>query len=432
MRKIRRLISSSLIILIIFAFLSISKGATFEKKAILLKLEGPINPGSSGYIVRGIRYANRIHAKLIIIQIDTPGGLASSMRQIIKAILNSYVPVITYVAPSGAGAASAGAIVTISAHIAAMAPGTNIGAAHPVGLGGKRINKVMEEKIVNDMASYARAIAKQRNRNAKWIEMAIRESVSITAEEALKRHVIDLIAEDMDDLLKKIDGKTVELIGERKVRLKTKGIQIVYFKPNLRDRILETISDPNIAYILMMIGLTGLYFELAHPGAILPGVLGTISLILAFYSFHTLPVNYAGLLLIVLGIILFILEIKITSYGMLTIGGIISLLLGSIMMFQEVNVSLNLVVPTVIMFSIFFLGITFLAIKAHRRKPISGAEGLIGEEGIVERWENGKGLVFVHGEYWNAESDEKLNPGDKIVVIDMKGLTLKVKKGNKA
>lgn len=432
MRKIRRLISSSLIILIIFAFLSISKGATFEKKAILLKLEGPINPGSSGYIVRGIRYANRIHAKLIIIQIDTPGGLASSMRQIIKAILNSYVPVITYVAPSGAGAASAGAIVTISAHIAAMAPGTNIGAAHPVGLGGKRINKVMEEKIVNDMASYARAIAKQRNRNAKWIEMAIRESVSITAEEALKRHVIDLIAEDMDDLLKKIDGKTVELIGERKVRLKTKGIQIVYFKPNLRDRILETISDPNIAYILMMIGLTGLYFELAHPGAILPGVLGTISLILAFYSFHTLPVNYAGLLLIVLGIILFILEIKITSYGMLTIGGIISLLLGSMMMFQEVNVSLNLVVPTVIMFSIFFLGITFLAIKAHRRKPISGAEGLIGEEGIVERWENGKGLVFVHGEYWNAESDEKLNPGDKIVVIDMKGLTLKVKKGNKA
>jgi len=432
MRKIRRLISSGLIILILFAFPSISKGTAFEKKAILLKLEGPINPGSSGYIVRGIRYANRIHARFIIIQIDTPGGLASSMRQIIKAILNSHVPVITYVAPSGAGAASAGAIVTISAHIAAMAPGTNIGAAHPVGLGGKRINKVMEEKIVNDMASYARAIAKQRNRNAEWIEMAIRESVSITAEEALKKHVIDLIAEDIDDLLKKIDGREVKLIGDRKIRLKTKGIQILYFKPNLRDKILETISDPNIAYILMMIGLTGIYFELAHPGAILPGVLGTISLILAFYSFHTLPVNYAGLLLIALGIILFILEIKITSYGMLTVGGIISLLLGSMMMFQEVNVSLNIVVPTVIMFTIFFLGITFLAIKAHRKKPISGAEGLIGEEGVVERWEDGKGLVFVHGEYWNAESDEQLNPGDKIVVTDMKGLTLKVKKGNKA
>ena len=420
------------LVTIFFIALSGAKLGSSGKRAILIKLEGAINPGSAGYVVRGIRYANNINAELVIIQIDTPGGLASSMRQIIKAILNSHVPVVVYVAPSGAGAASAGAIVTISAHIAAMARGTNIGAAHPVALGGKDIGKTMSEKVVNDMASYARGIAKQRRRNAKWIEMAIRESVSITAEEALKKHVIDLIADDVTDLLKKIDGKTVSIVGGEKVKLDTKGITIISFKPNIRDRILRTISDPNIAYILMMIGLTGLYFELAHPGAILPGVLGSISLILAFYSFHTLPVNYAGLLLIALGIILFILEIKVTSYGMLTIGGIISLLLGSMMLFDNIKVSLSLIMPTVIMFSAFFLGITYLAIKAHREKPISGAEGLIGEKGVVERWEKDKGLVFVHGEYWNAESDEKLAPGDKVEVKAIKGLTLNVKKEKKA
>ncbi|RLB09846.1 MAG: nodulation protein NfeD [Deltaproteobacteria bacterium] len=421
------------ILAVFFIVLAVAKPAfSAKKKAVLIKLEGAINPGSAGYVVRGIRYANNIGAELIIIQLDTPGGLASSMRQIIKAILNSRVPVVVYVAPSGAGAASAGAIVTISAHIAAMAPGTNIGAAHPVGLGGKDIGKTMTEKVVNDMASYARGIARQRHRNAKWIEMAIRESVSITAEEALKKHVIDLIADDISELLRKIDGRTVSIVGGKKIKINTEGISIETFKPDIRDRILKTISDPNIAYILMMIGLTGLYFELAHPGAILPGVLGAISLILAFYSFHTLPVNYAGLLLIALGIILFILEIKVTSYGMLTIGGIISLLLGSMMLFDNIKVSLSLIMPTVAMFSAFFLGITYLAIKAHREKPISGAEGLIGEKGVVERWEKDKGLVFVHGEYWNAESDEELAPGDKVEVKGIKGLTLNVKKEKKA
>ncbi len=421
------------ILAVFFIVLAVAKPAlSAKKKAVLIKLEGAINPGSAGYVVRGIRYANNIGAELIIIQLDTPGGLASSMRQIIKAILNSRVPVVVYVAPSGAGAASAGAIVTISAHIAAMAPGTNIGAAHPVGLGGKDIGKTMTEKVVNDMASYARGIARQRHRNAKWIEMAIRESVSITAEEALKKHVIDLIADDISELLRKIDGRTVSIVGGKKIKINTEGISIETFKPDIRDRILKTISDPNIAYILMMIGLTGLYFELAHPGAILPGVLGAISLILAFYSFHTLPVNYAGLLLIALGIILFILEIKVTSYGMLTIGGIISLLLGSMMLFDNVKVSLSLIMPTVAMFSAFFLGITYLAIKAHREKPISGAEGLIGEKGIVERWEKDRGLVFVHGEYWNAESDEELAPGDKVEVKAIKGLTLRVKKEKKS
>ena len=414
------------IVMILFFFIS-AEGSQ-SKIALIIKLEGAINPGSAGYVVRGIKHANDMGAYLIVIQMDTPGGLANSMRQIIKAMLNSNIPVVVYVAPSGAGAASAGAIVTISAHIAAMAPGTNIGAAHPVGLGGKDINKTMSEKVVNDMASYARGIAKEKHRNADWIEKAIRESVSITAEEALKKHVIDIIANNINDLFNKINGKVVVLANGTEVLLKTKGLQEVYYKPNMRDRILRTISDPNIAYILMMIGLTGLYFELAHPGAILPGVLGAISLILAFYAFHTLPVNYAGLMLIALAIILFILEVKITSYGLLSIGGVVSLLLGSMMMFDDIRVSLKVMMPTVAMFAGFFLVITYLAIKAYRVRPKTGAEALIGEKGIVQEWEKGQGVVFVHGEYWNAISDEELGPGDRVEVKDIKGLTLNVKK----
>ena len=413
-------------------FFFVSPVMSQPKKALIIKLEGAINPGSAGYVVRGIKHAKEIGAYIVVIQMDTPGGLASAMRQIIKAILNSPIPVVVYVAPSGAGAASAGAIVTISAHIAAMAPGTNIGAAHPVGLGGKDINKTMSEKIVNDMASYARGIAKERHRNADWIEKAIRESVSITAEEALKKHVVDVIAQDMNDLFKKINGRKVVLANGSKIILNTKGLECIYYKPTMRDKILKTISDPNIAYILMMIGLAGLYFELAHPGVILPGVLGAISLILAFYSFHTLPVNYAGLMLIALAIILFILEIKITSYGLLSIGGIISLLLGSMMMFDNIKVSLRVMMPTVILFALFFMMITYLAIKAYKVKPKTGAEGLIGENGVVQEWDDGKGLVFVHGEYWNAVSDEELKSGDKIEVKEIKGLTLNVKKGNKS
>jgi len=422
-----RIFKCVLFIVMIFFFFISAEGSQ-SKIALIIKLEGAINPGSAGYVVRGIKHANDMGAYLIVIQMDTPGGLANSMRQIIKAMLNSNIPVVVYVAPSGAGAASAGAIVTISAHIAAMAPGTNIGAAHPVGLGGKDINKTMSEKVVNDMASYARGIAKEKHRNADWIEKAIRESVSITAEEALKKHVIDIIANNINDLFNKINGKVVVLANGTEVLLKTKGLQEVYYKPNMRDRILRTISDPNIAYILMMIGLTGLYFELAHPGAILPGVLGAISLILAFYAFHTLPVNYAGLMLIALAIILFILEVKITSYGLLSIGGVVSLLLGSMMMFDDIRVSLKVMMPTVAMFAGFFLVITYLAIKAYRVRPKTGAEALIGEKGIVQEWEKGQGVVFVHGEYWNAISDEELGPGDRVEVKDIKGLTLNVKK----
>ncbi len=401
--------------------------AASESKVLIIDLEGTINPGSATYLLRGMEYARKMNAKLIVIRLDTPGGLASSMRTMVKAILNSPIPVAVWVGPRGAGAASAGVMVTVAAHVAAMAPGTNIGAAHPVMAGGKDIGKTMSEKVVNDMASYGSGIAKDRGRNGDWVERAIRESVSISAEDAVKQHVVDLMAKDIDELLLLINGREISVLG-KKVTLDTGGAVQVYYKPGFRDRVLRTISDPNIAYILMMIGLAGLYFELAHPGAIFPGVIGGISLILAFYSFQTLPVNYAGLLLIALAIIFFILEVKVTSYGALSIGGLISLTLGSIMLFEDVGVSLKLMLPTILLIGGFFVVVAALAFRAYKAKPRSGAEGLVGETGIVKERIDPEGLIFVHGEYWRAISDEPIESGQKVRVEGMEGLVLKVKK----
>lgn len=397
------------------------------REVVIIELEGPINPGTAMFVVRGLDEAKDREAELAVVRLDTPGGLASSMRTIVKAILNSPVPVAVYVAPRGAGAASAGVMVTVAGHIAAMAPGTNIGAAHPVMAGGKDVGGTMSEKVVNDMASYGRGIAEDKGKNGEWVEKAIRESVSITADEALKNNVIDLVARDTDELLHLLDGREVNLsVG--KVTLKTAGLTKTYFHLGFRDKVLKTISDPNIAYVLMMIGLAGLYFELAHPGAIFPGVIGGISLILAFYSFQTLPVNYAGLLLIALAIIFFIAEIKVTSYGILSIGGLISLILGSIMLFEDVGVSLRLLLPTVFLVGGFFVVVAGLAFKAYRAKPRSGANGLLGEVGVVKELIDPEGLVFVHGEYWRAEAKEKLEPGEKVKVEGLHGLVLRVKK----
>jgi membrane-bound serine protease (ClpP class) len=396
----------------------------------IIELDGPINPGAATFLAGGLEDAEKRGAEFVIIQLDTPGGLVSSMRVMVKAIMNSPIPVVVYVAPKGAGAASAGVMITISANVAAMAPGTNIGAAHPVGAGGKDIDKEMSEKVVNDMASYGRGIAQDKGRNADWVEKAIRESVSITAEEAVEKKVVDLVATDIDDLLKLLEGREVDL-KQGKVTLRTKGLAKVYYTPGFRDTVLRLISDPNIAYILMMIGLAGLYFELAHPGAVFPGVIGAISLILAFYSFQTLPVNYAGLLLIALAIVFFIAEIKVASYGILSMGGIVSLALGSIMLFEDVGVSLRLMAPTIVLVGGFFVIVSTLAFRAYRAKPQSGVEGLIGEVGVVQKPIDPEGLVFVHGEYWRAVSSEKLEPGEKVSVEEVTGLILKVKKASK-
>ena len=403
------------------------QGALAGNEVLIIELEGSINPGTAMYVERGLKEADKRDATLSIIRIDTPGGLGSSMRTIIKAILNSPVPVVVYVGPKGAGAASAGVMITVAGHIAAMAPNTNIGAAHPVTAGGKDIDKTMSEKVVNDMASYGRGIAENKGRNGEWVEKAIRESVSITAEEAVENNVVDLVAKDIDELLRVIDGREVDLPAG-KVTLKTADLKKTYFRPGFRDRVLKTISDPNIAYILMMIGLAGLYFELSHPGAIFPGVIGAISLILAFFAFQVLPVNYAGLVLIALAIIFFIAEVKITSYGVLSIGGLISMTIGSIMLFEDVGVSLKLMLPTILLIGGFFVVVASLAFRAHRARPKSGSEGLLGEVGIVKELLDPEGLIFVHGEYWRARAKEKLEPGENVEVAGIEGLVLSVKK----
>ena len=393
----------------------------------IIELEGPINPGTANYVVRGLENAASMGAALAVIRLDTPGGLASSMRTIVKAILNSPIPVVVYVGPRGAGAASAGVMVTVAGHVAAMARGTNIGAAHPVTAGGKDIGGTMSEKVVNDMASYSRGIAEQKGKNGQWVEKAIRESVSITAEEALEKNVVDLVVEDMDDLLKSLDGRVIDM-PSGKTTLKTAGLKRVHYKPNFRDKILKVISDPNIAYILMMIGLAGLYFELSNPGAIFPGVIGAISLILAFFSFQTLPVNYAGVILMLLAIIFFIAEVKVASYGILSIGGLIALTLGSLMLFEDMQVSLELMLPTILLVGGFFVMVAGIAFRALRTKPTGGADGLMGEIGVVEKLIEPEGMVFVHGEYWRAFSNERLEPEERVEVIGIEGLLLKVRK----
>ena len=398
-----------------------------QNTAMVIELEGAISPGTDQFVIRNIKHAEKNEYPLVIIRLDTPGGLDTSMRNIVKTILNSSVPVVVYVAPRGARAASAGVMITIAAHVAAMAPQTNIGAAHPVAAGGKEIDKTMSEKVVNDMVAYARSIAKDRGRNQDWVEKAIRESVSITADVAVEKQVVDVVAKDIDELLSLLDGREIAL-DKGKVTLRTKDLNLTYVAPGWRDRVLKTISNPNIAYILMMIGLAGLYFELSHPGAILPGVVGAICLILAFFSFQTLPVNYAGLLLIALAIIFFIAEIKVASYGLLSLAGLISLTLGSIMLFENVGVSLRLMMPTIVLIGGFFVGIAFLAFRAYRRSPKGGREGLIGETGVVEEKIDPKGLIFAHGEYWKAASKEVLEEGEKVRVVGSEGLELIVEK----
>jgi membrane-bound serine protease (ClpP class) len=402
-----------------------------SRRAEVITIDGVINPVIAGFVAKAIRRAETNGAECLIIQMDTPGGLDLSMRSIIKEMMKSDVPVIVYVSPSGARAASAGTLITIAADIAAMAPGTNIGAAHPVSLGGGKMDDEMAAKVENDAAAYAESIATKRNRNKEWAVQAVRESVSITETEALKKNVIDLIASDLDDLLSQIDGREIKTSAGVK-KLSTKNIALDRTEMGFREKVLDTISNPNISYILMMIGLLGLYFELSNPGAIFPGVVGGICLILAFFSFQTLPVNYAGILLIIMAIVLFILELKVTSFGMLTVGGIISLTLGSLMMFDSpepfLKVSLEFIFPVVAVTSTFFSLAIYLAVKAQRRKPTTGKEGLLGTTGVVKAKIDPQGKVFIHGEYWDAESDEMIPEETRVEVIAVKNTVLKVRK----
>ncbi|MBI3815200.1 MAG: nodulation protein NfeD [Nitrospinae bacterium] len=422
-----------LILPLLFIYYTYSNGE--DRHAIVLKVDGVINPVSAEYIINGIKEASAANAEILIIQLDTPGGLDTSMRLIIKEMMASNVPVAVYVSPSGSRAASAGAFITIAAHVAAMAHGTNIGAAHPVSMGGK-MDREMSKKVENDAAAYIISLAKKRGRNEAWAEKAVRKSVSISEDEAKKENVIDLVAENIDLLLKEINGRKVEVVSGSKT-INTEGIKLRHIEMTLRQRILDALSNPNIAYMLMLLGFYGLFFELSNPGAILPGIVGAISLILAFYSLQALPVNYAGLLLILLSIILFILEIKVTSYGALTLGGIISLVLGSIMLIESpapyMKISFYVILPAAAATAAFFIFLVGAGIKAQRKKPTTGKEGLIGEAGIAESDIMGsagslcEGKVFVHGELWDAHSSEEIKSGSEVVVTGVEGLKLTVK-----
>lgn len=405
--------------------------AAQKKQVDVIKINDAITPATADFISKSIEQAVKNRAECLVIQMDTPGGLDMSMRDIVKDIMNADIPVIVYVAPSGARAASAGVFITLAADIAAMAPGTNIGAAHPVAVGGGKMDRTMADKVVNDAVAYIQSIAEKKGRNAKWAAQAVRESVSITETEALKIKVIDLIAKDLNDLLEKIDGKTLEK-PRGKIKLATKGLQTNVLEMDFRQRFLAVLSNPNIAYILMMIGLVGLYFELSNPGVIFPGVIGGICLILAFFAFRTLPVNYAGVLLILLGVFLFVAEIKVASYGLLTMGGLVSLALGSIMLFESpipaLRASLTVIIPTVLFTAAFFFFAVTMALKAQLAKPATGAEGLVGEIGVAQTRLSPEGKVFIHGEFWNAYTDEAIEEREKIRVLKTEGLKLKVEK----
>lgn len=401
------------------------------KKVVVINVDGAIQPACADYIRSGIEKATQENAECLIIKLNTPGGLLKSTRVIVTDILQSKVPIIVYVAPSGSQAASAGVFITIAGHIAAMAPGTNIGAAHPVTLEGTQ-DSIMMEKATNDVAAFIRTISEKRNRNIQWSEDAVRKSLSITESEALKLHVIDLIAKDVKDLLAKIDGKEIET-SSGKILLNTKNVEIIDLSMTFSQILLNILSDPNLVYILFMLGIYGLFFELYNPGAIFPGVIGGICIILALYSMHTLPINYAGLALIVFAVILFILEIKIVSHGILSVGGVISLILGSIMLIdvdsfgQVFRISWEIIATVVILTVLFFSFAITMGIKAQRRKPTTGAEGIIGEIGVAISDLDPEGEVSVHGEIWKSESIAgKIKCGQTIKVEGILNLKLKV------
>ncbi len=424
----------SVVIFIAFLFTCMLECfAQDSKKVVVLTVDGAIHPASAEYIHTGIEIAEGQAAKCIIIKLNTPGGLLKSTRVIVSDFLESDIPVIVYVSPSGAQAASAGAFVTMAGHIAAMAPGTNIGAAHPVSLQGMQ-DSIMMEKATNDAAAFIRTISEKRHRNIQWAEDAVRKSLSITETEALDSNVIDFIANDIDELLALIDGVEVETKkGVKKLDTKNPEIQTVEMTFTLK--LLSILSDPNLAYILLMFGIYGVFFELYSPGSIFPGVIGGICLILAFYSLHTLPVNYAGLALILFAVILFILEIKIVSHGILSIGGVVALLLGSMMLIDQesfleaMNISIELIILIVALSAAFFLFAVTYGIRAHRRKVSTGDEGIVGEEGVAISNLKPTGEVQVHGEIWSAESDGgEIKKGDAVTITGIEKLKLKVKR----
>jgi membrane-bound serine protease (ClpP class) len=417
-------------------------------RAVLLDISGAIGPATSEYVEDGFAGATRRGAPLIILRMDTPGGLDSAMRDIIRRILDSPIPAVTYVAPSGARAASAGTYILYASHVAAMAPSTHLGAATPISIGGgfgrsddKRDDKkddkapaaaptnAAEAKAVNDAVAYIRGLAGLRGRNAEWAEKAVREAATLTASEALEQRVIDVIADDLPDLLRRIDGRTVK-IGHDDVRLATAGLEVAAVEPDWRTRILATITNPNLAYILLLAGFYGILFEFISPGAVAPGVIGGISLLVGLYALNLLPVNYAGFALLLFGMALMVAEVFIGSFGIIGIGGVIAFLMGSLLLFRGdvpgFELSLPIVAGATMGSAAFFMVAIAAALRAHRRPVVTGEAELVGSIGRVLWWDNGEGDVHAHGERWHAHSTAALVTGDRVRIVERRGLNLLV------
>lgn len=418
-----------------FVILSLLGPVLASAAVLKIKVDAPIHPVTSEYVVRSLEKADRDGADLVILTLDTPGGLDTSMRQIIEGIVNARTPVAAFVGPSGSRAASAGFFIALACDVFAMAPGTSTGSAHPVGLSltGQAMDRTMEEKVTNDAAAYVRTIAEKRGRNVRLAEDAVRKSLSYTEREALEGGLIDLVVVSEAELVAKLDGRTIKRFDGSERPLALGGKPVLDWPMTFRQKFLLTIANPNLAYILLMIGLVGLYFEFSHPGAILPGVLGGISLLLAVFAFQILPINYVGLGLIVLAVILFILEIKVQSFGMLAVGGIAAMIIGSLMLVKapiaELRPSLGFILPVVLAVSLIVLFLLTLVFRAHARRPFSGREGMIGETGTARTDLSPTGTVFVHGELWEAEAVEPVRTGEKVKVIKvLEGLKIKVGK----
>ncbi len=402
-----------------------------KKIVTVMEIASAIGPVTVREIKDGIRDSEKLDAEVFIIKLNTPGGNTESTWDIIQEILASNVPVVIFIYPPGARAASAGVYLAYAAHLSAMAPQTNIGSAHPVAMGGAEMDSTMAEKVTNDAVAKIKTLAKKRGRNMEWAEDAVRKSVSVTEFEALEMNVVDYVADNIEDLLEQIDQDSVELITGPYI-INTADVEVVELEIGLANRILEIVSDPNVAYILMTIGMLGLYFEFSNPGAVLPGVVGAIALILALFSFQALPIDFAGVLLILLAMILFLLEIKIASHGILGGGGVLSLFFGSLMLVKETElpykgISLSVIIPTVLVFTLFFFLAAYLSVKAHRRKIATGDSGLKGEIGFARSAIGPDGgTVFIHGEFWKAYSDSRIDSDARIKVVDVSGMELKV------
>jgi len=418
----------------------------FIRRAVI---DGPISPASGEFIEDAIEDAAAEGAEALVIELDTPGGLVESTRDMVQAILASRVPVIVYVAPGGARAGSAGVFITLAAHVAAMAPGTNIGAATPIQMGGDTPTprgpapadsavqegqdgeggRALDQKILNDTIAFIRTIAEKRGRNAEWAVTAVTQAASITETEAVEMNVVDLVARSTTELLDEIDGREVEVV-DRTVTLATAGAEVRMVEKGLRFKVLDAIANPNIAFVLMLIGIYGIFFELMNPGGILPGVVGVISILLAFFALQALPVNYVGVLLMLFSLVLFIAEVKVVSHGLLTVGGVAAFVLGGTMLFDSpepfFRVSWAVIVPAAILTAGFFVFALGKAVQTWRTKPTTGAEGLVGERGVVRKRVDPRGTVLVHGEVWNAVADEPLDPGQAVEVVAVEGLTARV------